>query len=82
MKFSLDSFLESFPFEPFLAVIAGAGIGLLAAKPIQAYLSHLAVERCNASSLHVIVTLDGPLGEQKHCLPRTMIQGPATPLKP
>ena len=82
MKFSLDSFFESVPFQPFLAIVTGAGIGLLVAKPIQNYLSYLAVERCNSSSLYVLVTLDGPLGEQKHCLPRTIIQGPAQPIAP
>ena len=81
-KNKLENFVESFPVEPVLAIVFGAGIGFLAADKIQDYLSHLAVERCKNNSIYQLVVIDGFLGEQKHCVSRTRIYGPQAPLKP
>ena len=82
-KTKLENFVETFPVEPFLAIAFGAGIGLLAANTLQDYLSHLAVERCKVSTIHELVEVDDPiLGTSKHCISRTRIYGPTTPLKP
>ena len=82
-KTKLENFVESFPVEPFLAIAFGAGIGLLAANTLQDYLSHLAVERCKVSTIHELVEINDPvIGISKHCIPRTRLYGPTTPLKP
>jgi len=82
-KTKLENFVESFPVEPFLAIAFGAGIGLLAANTLQDYLSHLAVERCKVSTIYKLVEIDHPiLGTSKHCVSRTRLYGPTTPLKP
>lgn len=82
-KTKLENFVESFPVEPFLAIAFGAGIGLLAANTLQDYLSYLAVERCKVSTIYKLVEIDDPiLGTSKHCIPRTRLYGPTTPLKP
>ena len=82
-KTKLENFVETFPVEPFLAIAFGAGIGLLSANALQDYLSHLAVERCKVSTIHELVEVNDPiLGTSKHCISRTRIYGPATPLKP
>jgi hypothetical protein len=82
-KTKLENFVESFPVKPFLAIAFGAGIGLITANTLQDYLSYLAVERCKVSAIHELVEVDDPiLGTSKHCIYRTRIYGPATPLKP
>lgn len=82
-KTKLENFVERFPVEPFVAVVFGAGIGLLSADFIQGYLSHLAVEKCKVSTIHELVEVNDPvLGSAKHCISRTRIYGPTTPLKP
>jgi len=82
-KTKLENFVESFPLQPFLGIVFGAGIGLLAANTLQDYLSYLAVERCKVSTIYKLVEIDDPiLGTSKHCIPKTRLYGPTTPLKP
>lgn len=82
-KTKLENFVERFPVEPFVAVVIGAGMGLLSVDLLQDYLSHLAVEKCKISAIHELVEIDHPiLGTSKHCISRTRIYGPTTPLKP
>jgi uncharacterized protein YacL len=82
-KTKLENFVERFPANTFVAVVFGAGIGLLSANFIQDYLSHLAVEKCKVSAIHTLVEVnDSILGISKHCISRTRIYGPTTPLKP
>ena len=82
-KTKLENFVERFPANTFVVLVFGAGIGLLSANFIQDYLSHLAVKRCKASTIHELVEVnDSILGTSKHCVSRIRIYGPTTPLKP
>jgi hypothetical protein len=65
----MNSFMEKFPTEAFLAILVGTALGFSIAAVAQRALNVQQTNECNKQAdTHRLVTLRGPLGDAKHCI--------------
>ena len=66
---NMNSFMEKFPTEAFLAVLIGIAAGFSIGAVAQRALNVQQAAGCKKQpDTHRLVTLRGPLGDAKHCL--------------
>ena len=65
----MNSFMEKFPTEAFLAILVGTALGFSIGAVAQRALNVQQANECRKQpDTHRLVTLSGPLGDAKHCI--------------
>jgi NhaP-type Na+/H+ or K+/H+ antiporter len=65
----MQSFMEKFPTEAFLAMLVGTALGFSIGAVAQRALNLQQTNECKKQpDTHRLVTLSGPLGDAKHCV--------------
>jgi len=65
----MNSFMEKFPTEAFLAMLIGVAAGFSVGAVAQRALNVQQTNECRKQpNTHRLVTLRGPLGDAKHCI--------------
>jgi NhaP-type Na+/H+ or K+/H+ antiporter len=66
----MQSFMEKFPVNAFLSILIGAAAGFSIGAIAQRALNVQQANECKKQpDTHRLVTLSGPLGDAKHCIP-------------
>ena len=70
----MNSFMEKFPTEAFIAVFVGIALGFSFGAVVQRVLNLQQANECNKQpDTHRLVNLRGPLGDAKHCIPASYL---------
>ena len=65
----MNSFMEKFPVDAFICVIAGIGFGMATCVIGQRYLNIQQTNECNKQQdTHKLVTLSSWIGDAKYCI--------------
>jgi len=70
----MNSFMEKFPTEAFLAILVGTALGFSVGAVAQRALNVQQTRACKKqANTHRLVNLRGPLGDAKHCIPASYL---------
>ena len=70
----MQSFMEKFPTEAFLAILVGTALGFSIGAVTQRVLNVQQTNECKKQAdTHRLVNLRGPLGDAKHCIPASYL---------